>query len=65
MHELEADAIARWLDYGDSVQITFPDTAQAIVDWLAGDGLEVERRWIDGLWDKVEYCRTISKDKAA
>jgi len=65
MHDLDAGAIEHWLNNSRSVQITYPDTAQAIVEWLIEGKMDIDGRWVKTLWDKVIYERGISEDKAA
>ena len=50
MQSLDAASIATWLEQGRAIHVQYPDSAQAIVDWLLQGDLRVEQTWVDGIW---------------
>lgn len=53
MPSLDAARIATWLAHSHAVRVQYPDSAQAIVDWLLQGDLRIEQAWIDGIWAKA------------
>lgn len=54
MHDLDPTVIERWLHAETRHLIRFPDTAEAVVDWLLDGNTEVDTTWIQGVWDRCE-----------
>lgn len=50
MQHLDTQAIESWLGLAPAAPVNYPDTAQAIVDWLLQGELRVNQAWINGLW---------------
>ena len=50
MQSLDAASIATWLEKGRAIHVQYPDSAQAIVDWLQKGDLHVEQSWVGGIW---------------
>ncbi len=50
MQSLDAASIATWLEQSRAIHVQYPDSAQAIVDWMQRGDLLVEQSWIDGVW---------------
>jgi len=55
MQSLDASSIATWLEQGRAVHVQYPDSAQAIADWLLQGDLRVEQSWIDGIWEQTVH----------
>lgn len=53
MQTLDAATIETWLEHGKAVRVQYPDSAQAIVDWLLQGDLRVDPSWIDGIWEQA------------
>lgn len=54
MHELDPTTIERWLSKESRHLIRFPDTAEAVVDWLLKGHGPVEDDWIASVWDRCQ-----------
>lgn len=52
MQSLDSASIEAWLEQSRAVHVQYPDSAQAIVDWLKQGELRVEPSWIDGIWQE-------------
>jgi len=55
MQSLDASSVTTWLEQSRAVQIQYPDSAQAIVDWLLQGELRLEQSWIDGIWEQAVH----------
>jgi uncharacterized protein (TIGR00661 family) len=55
MPELDRKAVDFWLENGRAIKVTFPDVAQAIVDWLLKGEKQVDPGWVRDIWDQVVY----------
>jgi uncharacterized protein (TIGR00661 family) len=53
MQSLDVGSIQAWLEKGRAVQVFYPDSAQAITDWLLQGDLQVDPSWIDGIWEQT------------
>jgi len=53
MPDLDGPTIAAWLDQSHAIQVRFPDVAEAVANWLRGGNLQVDRGWVQGIWDRV------------
>jgi len=53
MQSLDAASIEAWLEQSRAVLVQYPDSAQAVVDWLLQGNLRVEQSWIDGIWEET------------
>lgn len=53
MQSLDPASIATWLEQGRAIHVQYPDSAQAIVDWLLQGDLRVDQSWVDGIWDET------------
>jgi len=53
MQTLDAASVEAWLEQGRAVRVEYPDSAQAIVDWLRQGDLRVDQSWIDGIWERT------------
>ncbi|MFM8330689.1 MAG: MJ1255/VC2487 family glycosyltransferase [Candidatus Methylumidiphilus sp.] len=56
MQTLDASTIATWLEQSRAVRVQYPDSAQAIVDWLMQGELSVDASWIDGIWAQTVHA---------
>jgi len=50
MQSLDPASIATWLEQSRAIHVQYPDSAQAIVDWLLQGDLRVDPAWVDGIW---------------
>jgi uncharacterized protein (TIGR00661 family) len=50
MQSLDSSSIATWLEQSRPIHVQYPDSAQAIVDWLLQGELRVDPSWVDGIW---------------
>ncbi|MGN7439243.1 MAG: glycosyltransferase family protein [Alcanivorax sp.] len=55
MTSLNAEKVAQWLQEDKSVKITYPDTAQAITDWIAEGSWDDAHALSDELWRTTTY----------
>ena len=55
MQSLDASSITAWLEQSSPVQVSYPDSAQAIVDWLMQGDLRLDQAWIDGIWEQAVH----------
>ncbi|CAL1240631.1 conserved protein of unknown function [Candidatus Methylocalor cossyra] len=60
MPELDPVAVDFWLKHGRAIKVTYPDVAQAIVEWLLKGDWRVDLAWVRSVWDQVVYhdCAT-------
>lgn len=54
MRQLSGAVVENWLAHGRSVQISFPNVAKAIVEWLQKGVWRVDREWVEALWRQAE-----------
>ena len=55
MQSLDVSAIETWLEQSQAIHMQYPDSAQAIVDWLLQGDFRVDKSWVDGIWEKVVH----------
>jgi uncharacterized protein (TIGR00661 family) len=53
MQSLDASTISTWLEESRAVQVSYPDSAQIIVDWLLQGDLRLDQAWVDGIWEQA------------
>lgn len=53
MQSLDTATIATWLEQSRAIHVQYPDSAQAIVDWLVQGDLRVEQSWVNGIWEQT------------
>lgn len=53
MQSLDAATIETWLEQSKAVRVTYPDVAQAVVEWLLEGELHVNKSWVDRIWDQT------------
>lgn len=53
MQRLDPAVIRDWLKHDETSQVLYPDTAQAITDWLAEGQLKLDSGWIRRLWQNT------------
>ncbi len=54
MIDLSTQAIAKWLEKDQSVQVNYPDVAQILVDWIKQGMEKIDQEFIKFVWDQVE-----------
>jgi len=55
MEGLEASVVREWLDEEQAECVSYPDVAEAIVDWVLKGDWENQAELTTGLWDKVDF----------
>lgn len=55
MDELDKETLTGWLKQSAAHKITYPDTAQAIVDWIMAGDWKDSTPLVESLWEQVEY----------
>ena len=55
MQSLDGGTVAAWLEQSRGVRVQYPDSAQAIVDWLLQGDLRLEQAWVDGIWEQTVH----------
>jgi len=50
MQSLDPASITTWLEQSRAIQVQYPDSAQAIVDWLLQGDLRLDQAWVDAIW---------------
>ena len=54
MTDLNTQLVGEWLNKESRTQITFPDTAQHVADWITNNDFSKPQDLIDSLWRQVE-----------
>ena len=57
MNELDTNIIESWLHNSSAVRITYPNIAQAIVQWIQEGMQPIDLQWTSSIWDTVEVIR--------
>lgn len=53
MQSLDSATIGTWLEQSRAVRVSYPDVAQAVVEWLLEGELHVDKHWVDRIWDQT------------
>jgi hypothetical protein len=53
MQSLDSATIETWLEQSRAIRVKYPDVAKAVVDWLLGSELQVDKSWIDDIWSQI------------
>jgi hypothetical protein len=63
MNRLDAGAVSNWLDYGEGVRLSYPDTASMVADFIErgadGDPWQLVHR----LWAQTELPEQAYRDQ--
>lgn len=54
MNDLDSLVIDHWLHNGHAVQVSFPNTAKILVEWLLNGMPEMNDDYIEHVWNKVD-----------
>jgi uncharacterized protein (TIGR00661 family) len=54
MHDMDGAAIDHWLHNAHAVQITYPNTARILVDWLQDGMPEMSADYVEDIWNTVD-----------
>lgn len=54
MNSLEASTIEHWLNGSDAVRVTYPNTAEILVDWLKSGTPDMGIDTIEAIWNRVD-----------
>jgi len=58
MNDMDPAVIERWLHDDHAVQITYPNTARILVQWIQDGMPEMDKAFVDAVWNKVEVLQT-------
>jgi len=53
MPDLDEASVAFWLKEGRYRRVVYPQVAEAVVAWLMAGDWQVDRPWIDAVWERV------------
>lgn len=57
MHDLSSSVIEHWLHDNHAVQITYPNIAKILVQWIQDGMPEMDTEFIEAIWNKVNVLR--------
>jgi len=57
MNDLDPAVIERWLHDEHAVQVTYPNTARILVQWIQAGMPEIDKDFIDAVWNSVDVYR--------
>ncbi|GAB6140091.1 glycosyltransferase family protein [Methylosoma difficile] len=57
MHDMDAAAIEHWLHERHATHITYPNTAQAVVQWIMAGMPVMDRDYIENVWADVNVLK--------
>lgn len=58
MTDMDPAAIECWLHDDHAVQVTYPNTARLLVQWLQDGMPEIDRNFVNAIWSSVEVLQT-------
>jgi uncharacterized protein (TIGR00661 family) len=53
MQSLDSATIETWLERSKATRVTYPDVAEAVVEWLLEGEFHVDKSWVDRIWDQT------------
>ncbi len=56
MSTLDIDRVAAWLDKSQAVQVTYPDVAGPIANWLKAGDWKIQPDWIESIWRQASLA---------
>ena len=57
MHDLSSSVIEHWLHDNHAIQITYPNIAKVLVQWIQDGMPEMDTEFIEAIWNKVNVLR--------